>query len=187
MKFRDHFEEGVLIESFEIRDDYKKLSKNEMDDIWTYILDLEDKTYLNNFYNFYKNMVGYTSTNQGRIYFIYTFIKNNIFEIHFLDITNKESLRDEGSATLKKTTNALGAFNAVVSIVLKEYFKDNKIVIKIVSPDGRQQLYRKIIEKILKQYNINKNLKISKSSSDVGHNFIIENYVNRFDILITNI
>lgn len=187
MKLRDYFEEGVLIESFEIRDDYKKLSKSEMDDIWAYILDIEDKNYLNSFYNLYKNMVGYTSINQGRIYFIYTFIKNNIFEIHFLDITNKESLRDEGSATLKKTTNAIGAFNTVVSIVLKEYFKDNKIVVKIVSLDGRQQLYKKIIEKILRQYNINKNLKITKSSSDAKYNFLIENFINRFDILITDI
>lgn len=30
MKLRDYFEEENLVESFEIRDDYKKLSKNEI-------------------------------------------------------------------------------------------------------------------------------------------------------------
>ena len=55
MRLRDYFEEESLVESFEIRDDYKKLSKSEMDDIWLYILDIEDKTYLNNFYNLYSS------------------------------------------------------------------------------------------------------------------------------------
>lgn len=165
MKFR----EWLLVESFEINNNYKLLTKDKYSKYWAKILDI-DKEDLNQFYSNMKNLKCYLIKNEGREYFVYSVVTNNIYEVHFIDMDNIQE--DKEVDNLGKTKNSLNVFSSIVSIVLSEINNYNKILIG--SPDNKGDLYIKIIQKILKKYNIDK--KVSKIILKNKTEYLLESY-----------
>lgn len=163
------------MESFTITNKYKRISKKEMDAFWIEALD-SDIENIQGIYQEYPQMKAYEFKNQGREYFIYTFIKDTILEVHFYDRTDMELIDDK--SVLKKTTSSLPVYSAIVSIVLKELEERPSRKIRIIAPDGREELYLKIIKKILKEYDVNRTIKTSSKKEDgiLKHHFLLENF-----------
>lgn len=173
-KFREWYNEEQLIESFELKDNYKRLSKSEADKHWMKIFNTTEEQ-LPGLYASMSQLKCYIVKNEGREYFIYSYINNTFLEIHFIDINTKVDGTENHNKGLTK--NSQPVFGAVMSIVLKELEERPSRKIKISAPDGRETLYKKIIDKTLKKYNIEKDIKISKSKNDeneVKHDFVLE-------------
>lgn len=175
-QFREWLEEDKLIESFELTDKYKRLSKPEADKLWVKILNTTNDM-LPGLYASKPQLKTYILKNEGREYLIYTFLDNTILEIHFHDI----NIPLDGTEYQDKnfTKNSQLVFSSVMSIVLKELEERPSRKIKISAPIGREKLYKKIIDKILKKYNIEKDisLKISKDEySKDKFDFLLEKY-----------
>ncbi len=152
MKLRDYFEEENLVESFEIRDDYKKLSKNEIIHYMSKIYKVNVGEVINVFH-LYPYIKGYIFKNQGREYFIFSFIEQSILEIHFYDVDDGSSYKN-----INQTKISIPIFSVILSIVLKEIEDRKNRVVKIVAPNSRKELYLKIIAKVLNKYNIKRNI-----------------------------
>jgi hypothetical protein len=168
ISFRDY----ILYESFDLNNDYVRLNKKEMDEFWLEYFNIEDKELLGKMYQDKPFMKMYITKNSGRRYIIITFIVNSFLEVHFYD---RDLYKDSEDATLNLTKNSLKVFSVVMSIVLKELTDRPSRKIKISSPDNRQELYRKIIEKVLIKFNINKNVKLSKTNDGkILYNYMIE-------------
>lgn len=106
-----------------------------------------------NVFHLYPYIKGYIFKNQGREYFIFSFIEQNILEIHFYDV-------DDGSSykTINQTKISIPIFSVILSIILKEIEDRKHRIIKIVAPNNRKELYLKIITKTLTKYNIKRNI-----------------------------
>lgn len=174
LTFKEWLEEDILIESFEITNNYKRLSKHESDKYWMKILDIGEDL-LPSLYTEIPYLKSYIFKNEGREYLIYTYIINSVLEIHFNDMNivldGKES-DDKGL-----TKNSQSVFSAVMSIVLTELEERPNRKIKISTPKNRLKLYKKIIDKTLKKYNIEKHifLKTSKDSyNKEKYDFLLE-------------
>lgn len=179
------FREYLVIESFDITNDYKELSKAAATKYWVKILNIkpEEDGLIDGVYHSYHKLKCYYTKNEGREYFIYSFEENGIFEIHFLDLDEV----DEETSNDKKgfTKNSQHVFSVVMNIVLTEIEERPKRKIKISAPDGRETLYKKIIDKTLKKYNIVKRISVKTSLTDfdkINHNFLLEKYQNKIYI-----
>lgn len=184
--FREYLAEEKLIESFEIKDNYKRLSKSEADKYWVKILDTTEDQ-LPGFYASKMQLKCYIVKNERREYFIYSYIENAFLEIHFIDIDTKIDGTENNNKGLTK--NSQPVFGAVMSIVIKELEERPSRKVKITAPDGRETLYKKIIDKTLKKYDIEKDIKINKSKNDkndVKHHFLLESNEIIFIELVSN-
>lgn len=167
------FRDILLIESFDINNNYKKLSKDEMDKYWFKITSSDDVDMLDlHIYKQYRNMICYVTKNQGREYFIYTFYRKNIFEIHFCDMNNLK--QGEQDNDINYTSNSQHVFSVVMSIVIDTIENRSTEIIKIAAPKHRTDLYFKIIQKVLKKYNINKEVHIQDNLALDGKDYLIE-------------
>ena len=167
--FRDLF----MIESFETNNNYKQLSKNEMTKYWLQITNSGNSDDIEKYiYQKYKNMICYIFKNQGREYFIYTFYNKLVYEIHFLDMEFYHP--GEDSNDLKKTDNSQPVFSVIMSIVINTIKSRSVKTIKISAPEHREELYLKIIKKVLSKYNIFSEVYIKNNSHQPGKNYYIE-------------
>lgn len=182
LTFREYLEEDKLIESFELTDKYKRLSKSEADKYWLKFHDIEDEELLGLFYQDNPMMKCYIVKNEGLEYFIFSFVKNTIFEIHFYDTRNMGD--DDSLDKTGVTKNSQAVFSAILSIVLAELEERPTRKIKIGAPEGRETFYKKIIDKTLKKYNIEKTISLTKSTDGkyVIHNFLLEKEQNKIFI-----
>lgn len=184
IEFRDWLKEEKLIESFEIKDNYKRLSKSEADKYWLEMMNTTEDL-LPGFYASYSQLKCYIVKNEGREYFIYSYVQNSFLEIHFVDTSD---ISDETSTSNKGLTkNSQPVFGAVMSIVLKELEDRPLRKIKISAPDGREKLYKKIIDKTLKKYNIEKDITMimSKDASQRNkYDYLLEKYITNSYITI---
>ncbi len=173
IKFREWYNEEQLIESFEIKDNYKRLSKSEADKYWMKIFNTSEDQ-LPGLYSSKSQLKCYIVKNEEREYFIYSYIDNSFFEIHFIDVDIKIDGKENSNKGLTK--NSQPVFGAVMSIVLKELEERPLRKIKISAPEGRETLYKKIIDKTLKKYNIEKDIKITKTqdNGEIKHHFLLE-------------
>lgn len=185
ISFREYLAENKLIESFDITTDYKELTKSNAIKYWAKILNIkqEDNSLIDGVYRSYHKLKCYYTKNEGREYFIYSFEENSIFEVHFLDLDEV----DEETSNDKKgfTKNSQHVFSVIMNIVLKELEERPSKKIKIVAPDGRQILYKKIIDKTLKKYHIEKKISIKTKLDDfnkINHNFLLEKEQNKIYI-----
>lgn len=168
-QFRDVF----MVESFDLTNDYKKLSKNEMDKYWLKITKSDDVNDIEKFiYKKYKDMVCYIAKNQGREYFIYTFYNKLMYEIHFLDM--EHITPDDESLDLKKTDNSRHVFSVIMSIVIDAIKKRSIKKIKIRAPEHREEFYLKVVKKILSKNNINPDITIKQNEQQPGKDYIIK-------------
>ncbi len=174
MEIGKEFKDFLIIESFKSTNNYKLISKKEMDDFWIEVLNSNIEN-IQGVYQEYQQMKAYEFKNQGREYFIYTFVKDNVLEVHFYDRTDMDLIDD--LSVLKKTSTSLPVYSAIVSIVLKELEERPSRKVRIIAPDGREKLYLKIIEKILKDQNIIRTIKISSKKEEgvLKHYFLLEN------------
>lgn len=174
MEIGKEFKDFLIIESFTLTNKYKRISKKEMDDFWIELLN-SDIENIQGVYQEYPQMKAYEFKNQGREYFIYTFVKDTVLEVHFYDRTDMDLI--DYHSVLKKTSTSLPVYSAIVSIVLKELEERPSRKIRIIAPDGREKLYLKIIEKILKDQNIIRTIKISSKKEEgvLKHHFLLEN------------
>lgn len=101
--FREYLAEEKLIESFEIKDNYKRLSKSEADKYWVKILDTTEDQ-LPGFYASKMQLKCYIVKNEGREYFIYSYIENAFLEIHFIDIDTKIDGTENNNKGLTKNS-----------------------------------------------------------------------------------
>lgn len=171
--FRELIEESSLIESFDIINDYRKLSKIEMDNYWSKIVKSDNFDDLEKYiYKKYTNMICYIAKYQNREYFIYTFYKKLIYEIHFLDMVY--TLPGEDYKNHRKTDNSQYIFSVIMSIVIDTIKNRSVQFIKISAPEHREELYLKIIKKVLKKYKITSNITIEKNQYQPGKDYIIE-------------
>ncbi len=167
------FRDMLIIESFDLTNDYKKLSKNEMDKYWLKITKSDDINDIEKFiYKKYKDMVCYITKHQGREYFIYTFYNKLMYEIHFLDM--EHIAPDEESLDLKKTGNSQHVFSVIISIVVDTIKKRSIKMIKIRAPEHREDFYLKIIKKVLSKHNINPDIIIKQNEQQPGKDYIIK-------------
>lgn len=162
-----------MLESFDITDNYKKLTKIEMDKYWLKITKSDDIDDIEKFiYKKYRDMVCYITKNQGREYFIYTFYNKLMYEIHFLDMDNLSY--DEQENDIGKTTNSQHVFSVIMSIVIDAIKKISIKKIKIIAPEHREEFYLKIIKKILLKYNITPDITIEQNQHQPGKEYIIK-------------
>ena len=165
-QFREYLDDSRLIESFEITDKYKRLSKSEADKLWMKVLDTTSDV-LPGLYNSKQQLKTYILKNEGREYLIYTYIDNSILEIHFHDI----DIPLDGTEYQDKkfTKNSQLVFSSVMSIVLKELEERPSRKIRISAPSGREKLYKKIIDKTLKKHNIEKDISLKMSKDEYSN------------------
>ena len=178
LTFREWLEEDRLIESFDRNPNYKRLSKSEELKYFCKYFDGESLDYVKSLISQLSFLKSYYLKNEGREYLIYSYIVNTVLEIHFHDINstgNDEDNDDNDDKGLTK--NSQPVFSAVLDIVLNELEERSSRKIKIVAPNGRENLYKKIIDKTLKKYNIDKTIKTYTSldnSNKLVHNFLLE-------------
>ena len=178
LTFREWLEEDRLIESFDRNPNYKRLSKSEELKYFCKYFDGESLDYVKSLISQLSFLKSYYLKNEGREYLIYSYIVNTVLEIHFHDINstgNDEDNDDNDDKGLTK--NSQPVFSAVLDIVLNELEERSSRKIKIVAPNGRENLYKKIIDKTLKKYNIEKRISVTLSKNDfdkVIHNFLLE-------------
>lgn len=182
LTFREWLEEDRLIESFDRNTNYKRLSKSEelkyfckyfkndtTEDVKLFLMQL---SFLKSYY--FKN--------EGREYLIYSFIDNTILEVHFHDINSAVPGSENDNKGLTK--NSQPVFSVVLDIVLNEIDERPSRKIRIVAPNGRESLYKKIIDKTLKKYDVDKTIKyyITLDGENVKHNFLLEKEQNKICI-----
>ena len=177
LTFREYLAESKLIESFDITNNYKELTKSNAIKYWLKITNIkpENSNLIDGIYNTYYKLKCYYTKNEGREYFIFSYEENNIFEIHFIDLDEIDEETSNDNKGFTKTSQHV--FSVVMSIVLKEIDDKPNRKIKIVAPNGRENLYKKIIDKTLKKYNIEKRISVTLSKNDfdkVIHNFLLE-------------
>ena len=173
LTFREYLEEDKLIESFELTDKYKRLSKSEADKLWIKVLNTTDDM-LPGLYSKKPQLKTYILKNEGREYLIYTYIDNMVLEVHFHDIgvpLDGTEYQDK-----KFTKNSQLVFSSVMSIVLKELEERPSRKIKISAPIGREKLYKKIIDKTLKKHAIEKDISFTMSKDEYSK--------DKFDFLL---
>ena len=180
--FRERLQEDELVEGFDITRNYKRLSKSESDKYWMKLLDI-DEDVLQSLYIAYPFLKSYVFKNEGREYLIYTYIINSVLEIHFNDID--VALDGNESDNKGFTKNSQHVFSVAMSIALNELEERPNRKIKISTPKNRLKLYKKIIDKTLKKYNIDKRVSL-KSSKDVHnkdkYDFLLEKEQNKIYI-----
>lgn len=185
LAFREYLAESKLIESFDISNNYKELSKSNAIKYWLKITNIkpENSNLIDGIYNTYHKLKCYYTKNEGREYFIFSYVENNIFEIHFIDLDEIDEETSNDNKGFTKTSQHV--FSVVMSIVLKEIEERPNIKIKIAAPNGRETLYKKIIDKTLKKYNVEKHMSVVLSKNDfdkVIHNFLLEKYQGKIRI-----
>ena len=168
-----YFRELLIVESFELHNNYKKLSKSEATKYWLRILQPDksnEDTIIDSLYKELHWLKNYYIKNEGREYLIYSFYDKGTYEIHFYDLDNIED--DNEFNNLGATKNSMYVFSTVISIVMDELLGNSVKRIKIGAPKNKENLYLKIIQKVLVKYNLDKNIKTVSSS--VGKDFVIE-------------
>ena len=150
----------------------------KIDKFWIKHLNISDSEELQGLYSSRPQLKSYISKSQGREYFIYSFINNGYLEIHFYDTNNMVSGNE--TKNIGKTNNSQNIFSVIVSIVLKELEDRPNRKILIIAPEDKSDFYKKVIQKILKQYNIEKTIKIERikdiETSEIKTYYILESY-----------
>lgn len=182
LTFREWLEEDRLIESFDRNTNYKKLKMSEINKIMMEYYKFDSLDMLDGIYSQLPFLKGYLFKNEGREYFIYSFIINTVLDIHFFDI--ESAAPGTESDNKKFTKNSQPVFSAIVDIVLTELEFRPARKIRIVAPAGREQLYKKIIDKTLKKYGIEKDisLSISKDEDITRYHYLLEKEQDEFYI-----
>ena len=176
MTFREHLNDSIIYESFDIHNNYKKLSKTESNKYWYKILDIENESddfkneIIKNLNNKFKFLENYYIKNEGREYLIYSYYTNAIFEVHFYDLNSVDS--DSELENLNLTKSSMYVFSTIISIIIKNIENKKLNKIRIQAPKNKEDLYLKIIKKILKKYNIDKDITIK--NTDSGKDYLIE-------------
>lgn len=174
--FKEYLRECELIESFEITDKYKRLSKSEADKLWIQLLNTREDQ-LPGLYANRPQLKSYILKNEGREYLIYSFVKDTVLEVHFHDIDTPIDGTEYDDKKL--TRNSQAVFSSVMSIVLKELEERPSRKIRISAPTGRETLYKKIIDKTLKKYSIEKDISLKMAKDEYSR--------DKFDFLLESI
>lgn len=158
MNFKTYLDDIYLVESFDLTNDYKLLTKKESDLYWVKFLGLTEKDEktkaetLKRLHDMYNYMECFYTKQKGQEYFIYTFYKNSTLELHFYDINNVSD--DVEISTLNLTASSQKVFSVIVSIMVKLAQVTEPKNVRISSPNGRLAFYETIIRKVNVKYNL---------------------------------
>ena len=165
--------EAELLEMFDFNRDYKQLSKPQSIKYWLKILNppkKDDQDTISELYTMLHWLKCYVFKNEGREYFIYSFYDKGVYEIHFYDMGYVQE--DNELQNLKLTKSATKLFSAIITITLDELLENSLQKIKISAPKNKEKIYFKMIQKILKEYNLEKSIRIIDTPT--GKEYLIE-------------
>ena len=165
--------EKELLEIFDLNRDYKQLSKSQSIKYWLKILTPrkeDEHDTIEELYSALHWLKCYIVKNEGREYFIYSFYDKGIYEIHFYDMEYVQE--DNELQNLKLTKSATKLFSIIITIMLDELFENSLQKIKIGAPKHKEKIYLKMIQKILKDYELDKSIRIINTPS--GKDYLIE-------------
>lgn len=165
--------EKELLEMFDLNRDYNQLSKSQSIKYWLKILKPkkeDEHDTIEELYSFLHWLKCYIVKNEGREYFIYSFYDKGVYEIHFYDMEYVQE--DNELQNLKLTKSATKLFSAIITIMLDELFENSLQKIKIGAPKNKEKIYLKMIQKILKDYELDKSIRIINTPT--GKDYLIE-------------
>ena len=165
--------ENELLEIFDENRDYRELSKSQSIKYWVKILkpNKEDEhDTIEELYTVLRWLKCYVVKNESREYFVYSFYDKGIYEIHFYDMEYVEE--DNELRNLKLTKSSTKLFSAIITIMLDELLENSLQKIKIAAPKNKENIYLKMIEKILKNHNLEKSIRIINTPT--GKDYLIE-------------